>query len=373
MDNITHTLVGAVLAQTGLKRWTPLATTTLLLSANFPDIDVLAGVNTLAYLEHHRGLTHAVAALPLLALLLAGVIYGSARWRRPPDALPVRFGPLFVLALMGMATHPLLDFTNSYGWRPFLPWSQHWYYGDIAFVVDPWLWAGLGGTLMWVTATTQARLTAWRSFFAVLAVPVLFVNRTSWGVRTGWLVLVALFIAGQMFFQFTSDTARRIMGGVILAVLIYFGLLTWLQQEAVRRVQTIAPLLIAAGEEMRQVDALPLPANPLWWRMVIATEQAFYFVDLPPLWLTAPSFSTPRPVRYERASGDTTAIAAALREPEFQAFLRFARFPVLAANRQPDQTIEVEINDARFYGLAARSNTFRFVLHFDAQLRRLVE
>ena len=169
MDNVTHTLVGAALAQTGLKRWTPLATTALLLGANFPDIDILVGFNKLVYLEHHRGITHAIVSIPLLSLLLAGALYAGGRWWRPPAEPRARFGRLLVLALLAMGTHPLLDFTNSYGWRPFLPWRNDWYYGDIDFVVDPWLWASLGGTVMLVTATTRARLIAWGGLFAVLA------------------------------------------------------------------------------------------------------------------------------------------------------------------------------------------------------------
>src|SRR3954462_13884214 len=42
MDNLTHTLVGAALAEAGLKRRTALASATLMIGANFPDIDVVA-------------------------------------------------------------------------------------------------------------------------------------------------------------------------------------------------------------------------------------------------------------------------------------------------------------------------------------------
>ena len=73
MDNVTHTLVGAALAETGLKRWTPFATPTLLIAANFPDIDIIVGLfGSLTYLEHHRGITHAIVGIPILSLLLAG-------------------------------------------------------------------------------------------------------------------------------------------------------------------------------------------------------------------------------------------------------------------------------------------------------------
>src|SRR5438067_1047899 len=149
MDNLTHTLVGAALAETGLKRLTPWATATLLIGANLPDLDIISGLfGPLNYLEHHRGLTHSLVGFPILAVLLAAGTFGCSRFF-PPRAnsgeRPARFGLLLGLSLLAMTTHPLLDYTNSYGWRPFLPWSNRWYYGDLAFVIDPWIWAMLGG------------------------------------------------------------------------------------------------------------------------------------------------------------------------------------------------------------------------------------
>ena len=42
MDNLCHTVAGAVLAEAGLRRRTPLALPTLLLGANLPDLNALA-------------------------------------------------------------------------------------------------------------------------------------------------------------------------------------------------------------------------------------------------------------------------------------------------------------------------------------------
>ncbi len=375
MDNVTHSLVGAALAQTGLKRWTPLATPTLLLGANFPDIDILVGFNKLTYLEHHRGITHAIVALPFLSLVLAGLVYAGSQWwrrQRPAgnsDQGSAKFWPLFVLSLLAMCTHPLLDFANSYGWRPFLPWNHEWYYGDIDFVVDPWLWASLGGSLMLVTATTRARLIGWSVLFVGLGLPVVFFAGTSWAIKIVWLVVVALFFSLRTSLKLTQAMAQELMRGVIVAGLIYFGMLTWLQRTALAKTQAAAPALIQTGEQITKMDALPLPANLLLWRTVISTDKAFYFSDV---LLFSSSLPTVR--RYDRASGEAAAINAALREPELQAFLRFARFPSISAQRQQDQTTEVEIRDMRFYDLAASANsTFRTSIRLDAQMRRLVE
>jgi inner membrane protein len=371
MDNITHTLVGAALAETGLKRWTPCATTTLLLGANFPDIDIVVGLfDRLTYLEHHRGITHALVGIPVQSLLLAGLVYGGSRWwqRQPPEPPRARFWPLVVLSLLSISTHPLLDFTNSYGWRPFLPWTPTWYYGDIDFVVDPWLWGGLGGTLLLVTATTRVRLGGWGLLFAALAVPVLLFAGASWVIKIIWLAIVALCFLLRAARQLHQTSAARLMRCVVAAALLYFGALTWLQQATLRQIQTLAPTLIEAGETVSKVDALPLPANPFLRRAVVSTDKAFYFFDLP-------LFSAARPTarRYERTNGEAAAIAAAGRAPEFQAFLRFARFPSITTQRNPDQTIAVQVRDRRFDLDSRAAPTFHTTILLDAQLRRIVE
>ncbi len=42
MDNLTHSLAGALLGQMGLKRLTGRAMPTLIIAANLPDIDAVA-------------------------------------------------------------------------------------------------------------------------------------------------------------------------------------------------------------------------------------------------------------------------------------------------------------------------------------------
>ena len=80
MDNLAHTLVGAALARAGLDRVSPLATPTLVIGANLPDLDVLAGFSGgLSYLDYHRGITHSVIGLVCQAPLLAGAMLVVAR------------------------------------------------------------------------------------------------------------------------------------------------------------------------------------------------------------------------------------------------------------------------------------------------------
>ena len=70
MDNLTHTMTGVVLSRAGLHRVAPRATLTLLLAVNAPDIDTLPfWGRPLSYLRYHRGYTHALVGLPVVAAL----------------------------------------------------------------------------------------------------------------------------------------------------------------------------------------------------------------------------------------------------------------------------------------------------------------
>lgn len=167
MDNLTHSLVGAVLAQTGLKKKTGLALPALVIGANIPDIDAacffwLEGVEHVGF---RRGITHGPPAMVLLPLLLAGGLWWLDRWqakrgKRPEKRLPVRFGWLYALSLLGCLSHPALDWLNVYGVRFLEPFSSAWSYGDTLFIIDVWLWAILIGSIWW-SARAEKRGLDW--------------------------------------------------------------------------------------------------------------------------------------------------------------------------------------------------------------------
>ena len=151
MDNLTHSLVGALLGQAGLKKKTGLAMPALIIGANLPDVDAacffwLEGTEHLGF---RRGITHGPPALVLLPLILAGLLWGWDRWqmkrgKRPEGRLPVNFKWLCLLSLLGCLTHPALDWLNVYGIRLLEPFSSQWFYGDTLFIIDIWLWALMG-------------------------------------------------------------------------------------------------------------------------------------------------------------------------------------------------------------------------------------
>jgi inner membrane protein len=141
LEPITHFLTGACMGRAGLNRKTALATLTLTLAAEAPDIDVLGRFKGPAFaFAHHRGFTHSFLGVPLVSALVVAFVYAFWRLRgrktNNPD-LPPRWVTLFWLACLAGFSHILLDFTNNYGVRPFWPFSEKWYSWDIVFIVEP--------------------------------------------------------------------------------------------------------------------------------------------------------------------------------------------------------------------------------------------
>lgn len=150
MDNLTHSLAGWALAETGLKQRTRKGLAALVMAANMPDIDVFFGWAPWAPLAMHRGFTHGlVGGVLIMPPLLAGLLWLLDRWqnshgRIAADAAPMRFGWLVALCYFGAITHPLLDLQNVYAVQLLSPVSERWFHSDGLFIVSPWLLALLG-------------------------------------------------------------------------------------------------------------------------------------------------------------------------------------------------------------------------------------
>ena len=143
MDNLTHSLVGAVLGRMGLKRLTPRAMPALIISANLPDIDSwIARPLGLSPRTFHRGFTHGIGGLLVMPLIAAAIIIIWERLRPGKDG-PLNLAGLLLACFIGVLSHPLLDLMNTYGVRLLEPLSHRWFYGDTLFIVDPWIWIAL--------------------------------------------------------------------------------------------------------------------------------------------------------------------------------------------------------------------------------------
>src|SRR5215471_3159555 len=145
MDNLTHTLTAVAMSQAGLNRKTRYATLALIMGANAPDIDIVSRFGGGAtYLKYHRGITHSFVGIIVLAAVVAAIIYFPGRRASPPrksSVPPLNGRWLFLTCLIATASHLLMDFTNQYGVRPFIPFSGRWVAWDILFILDPLLLA----------------------------------------------------------------------------------------------------------------------------------------------------------------------------------------------------------------------------------------
>jgi inner membrane protein len=162
MDNVTHSLVGWTLGQTGLKRRTRKGLAALILGANAPDIDVFLGWAPWAPLATHRGWTHSFfGGVLVLPLGLAALLWLLDRWHlrsgKPfRSGLEMHFGWLVALSYIGCLTHPLLDWQTSYAIQLFTPFDKRWYHNDSLFILDVWIWLGLGFAI-WLSKRREKR------------------------------------------------------------------------------------------------------------------------------------------------------------------------------------------------------------------------
>lgn len=175
MDNLTHSLAGAILGQMGLKKKTGLAMPTLIIAANLPDIDAVAVLfGGHQHLAIRRGITHGPIAMVLLPLLLWALMLAWDKWRPSEKRLPVHNGWLLALAFMGTISHPALDWLNNYGIRLLEPFSSRWFYGDTIFIIDIWIWMALA-VGVWLSLRRERRgegnwtRPAWIGFTAICA------------------------------------------------------------------------------------------------------------------------------------------------------------------------------------------------------------
>lgn len=155
MEPVTHLLTGACISRAGLNRKTAWATFTLVIAAEAADVDMLWSLRgPVATLEHHRGITHSLIAAPFVALaVVALTAVVAAAWvrvvrkKRQPTQR-IHWGWLWFGALLADLSHLALDYSNSYGLRPFFPFDKHWYAWSIDSIFDVWIFAALAVALV---------------------------------------------------------------------------------------------------------------------------------------------------------------------------------------------------------------------------------
>jgi inner membrane protein len=269
-------------------------------------------------------------------------------------------GGLVLASLIVTATHPILDWTNSYGVRFFLPWSSKWFYGDLVYIVDPYLWLILGGACFLLSAKTRSGKLIWGALAVVLTALVIVSPRA--GVLPSLFVVLWVTAIAILLVLFRLHVGRRWGGKVAFYALwfvaIYWWCISFVQQDAlVTGVDQAQAIVKPKGETISRKAAMPTLANPFRWDFVFETDRATYRFNVDVLSeATAPA----RVVRYEKPSGPLADVMEDVsQERPVRIFLGFARFPVaqLADPNCTAQTL-VQLSDLRYTEPGRSRGTF---------------
>jgi len=298
MDSVTQALLGAAVGQAGFShRLGRRAIGYGALAAFLPDLDMVAGfAGPWASLVHHRGVTHSVLVLTLVAPAL-----GWAVWKLSKRG---RMRTWTLLVWLCLLTQPLLDWCTVYGTQLLAPVSTRRFALDAVGIIDPVYSLPLLVSLA-VGLIARNRLVHRRRAVAV-AVLVL---------TTGYLV-------------------------------VGLGLSHWARTRALRE-------LGHAGFETAAVRAMPslLSAN-LLWRVVARNEEG----DIRTGYLSA---WRPRPIRFRRFDRPSDPLVdRALASERGTLFAWFADGYVSAQVTRSEQGDEVLLGDRRYGMLTEASPGF---------------
>ncbi len=296
MDPITHTMAGAVMARAGGDRRTPLAAATLILAANAPDIDIVTVWTETSFgsMAFRRGWTHGPLSLLLLPFVItfAMLVWDAlVRRHRDPAKPAVNAGWVFALSIIGVLSHPALDWLNTYGIRLLMPFRPTWFHGDALFIADPYWWALLGGTL--ILAKRGAAL-------------------------------------------------RTVRVGAALA-LAYPLLMLGLSWQGKRLAREVA---VAQGIPQTNVLYQPLPGTPFSAQLILRTDAAYHFGTV--RWLPTPDVRLDGEI-IPRGDWSNPRVVAAKLDPDVRDYLVWSSYPwVQIDTTAADGSATVVFGDARF-------------------------
>lgn len=330
-----------------------------MIAANAPDVDVLSYVRGSTFaLSFRRGITHGVPALVLLPWLVAGAVMAWDRWirrRRDPAAAPADFRNVLLLSYVGVATHPVLDWMNTYGMRWWLPFDPSWSYGDALFIVDPWLWLMLGTAVALGATRTRSASVRWLLLAALTSALVLGTGFVPGAAKALWVALLgAAVVGGARWTPRLAEARRKLARGLVAAATAYVALAFSVHAAARRDVRAA---LLADGEGADDPSALlvsPLPADPLASDVIVRSGGAYRFGshDWSAERRTHLDGSLVREVAIGPGVSDAqarSAIAAASATLDVARYLAWSRFPYWSVASGPDG-FDVRVGDARYPG-----------------------
>ena len=337
MENIAHTLVGYSLSKAGLQKVTPYATAALMIGANLPDVEVAGSLFGANYLDSHRGVSHSAAGILLLSFGLAGAFWIVSRIRRTGARERLKLFPLWYVSFLGLLSHPLLDFLNDYGLRPWLPFSSRRYYGDLLSIVDPWLWLIFGAAAFLMTASRRGRI-RWAVLGSILTLLVAVLVPPAQGLLWILSVPAALWIG-----RFLRSRGFNPASAAWLAFFVYIGGLAGARGIVVNAARASGPALVA--DQIREIDVLPgRPASIGHWFAVMEAADKYYVADV---YLQNWSSRPPQFVAFDK-NLENRYYRESLAQEGMAAMSRFARFPFVRIEEGPAGSHTVLLGDLRY-------------------------
>ncbi|HLZ46266.1 MAG TPA: metal-dependent hydrolase [Gemmatimonadales bacterium] len=314
MDNLAHALVGAALGRAIADRHVPRAALIGAIAANMPDwAELFMGYwewTPADRLIQHRGITHsllgAAIEIPILILLVGLIARGWSR-RRGTGRVPP-WGWLTICVAVTVLSHLYMDWQGSYGWRPFLPWSSHWYYLDWVAIVDPFFW------LLPLVALAWGSERHWRPLSWIVLIggfiTLLLVWRrdlvASWVlVACGVISFVA--IVGWIRYWFGPMARQRVATFALVLLVLYAGAQAVSGAARKREIKELAQHRFGKGAAWA---ALTNIGQPFTWEAIYADSDTVAGDD----W------------RIARHLRDRAVVRVIHDTPEGQAIAQFARF-----------------------------------------------
>ena len=364
MDPPSHALAGALLGRAlpAAKRG-PAATLTVTVAAVLPDADVFFQPfvrGPFPLLSVHRGFTHSLLGVAVMAPLVALVLWRTGRdnnyWR------------LTALAALGQLSHIFLDLCTSWGTMVFYPFSRARVAWDVLFIIDfafssillfpqllAWVYRDPNGAL-------RRGVRLWLALVPLTAAlvglsPLVFRAPYDWPLLAILLAAEAALLAAPAArgWGFRQSPARFCRMG--LAVLtLYVSFCATAHQRALRQVEMFAE---SHALRVESRAALPAPLSPFLWSGLVGTPDGVY-----QNWFSLLDPGPPRLASFPSAP-ENDFIARARTLPEVKVYLWFARFPVVAYREEAERRV-VEFTDLRFRA-PYRRNPFLLRVVFGAQ------
>jgi inner membrane protein len=201
----------------------------------------------------------------------------------PGSAQEVRWGWLYLTALIAALSHLLLDWTNNYGLRPFYPFNPRWYAGSFVFIAEPVLWALL---------------------ISALVIPALL------GL-----------VGGEIGVRRAAFRGRGWAIFALTGMVLLWGW-RWAEQGRARMLAENAQITAAP---VKRMALEPYPVNPFHWHAILETDAYYQVAEIDTR--TGEIVSDPRNVLYKPPA--TASVEAAKRTFLGQVYLDWGAWAVV--------------------------------------------